>query len=120
MKMKKFLILFLVGVGLSLTAQAKDAKCKITLNNQVIVNNTCSFSPIDGDGSFVLSGKYGLYQDIQAFKVVLMDKGTAKTYARGENDDWNEWGRVVRSKSQPACWNGKMRSTRYQICAFAK
>ena len=55
--MKKFLMMILVGAGLSMAAQAKDAKCKITLNNQVVVNNTCSFSPIDGDGSFILSGK---------------------------------------------------------------
>ena len=120
MKMKKFLMLFLIGAGLSVSAQAKDAMCKITLNNQMVVNNTCSFSPIDVDGSFVLSGKYGLYEDIQAFKVVLIDKGIAKSYVSGEDGTWNGWGKAIRSKSQPACWNGKIGSTRYQICAFAK
>ena len=118
--MKKILMMILVGAGLSMAAQAKDAKCKITLNNQVVVNNTCSFSPIDGDGSFILSGKYGLYEDIQAFKVVLINKGVAKTYVSGEDGDWNDWGKAIRSKSQPACWNGKTGSTRYQVCAFAK
>lgn len=119
--MKKSLMLFLVGVGLSTAVQAKDAKCKITFNNEVVVNNSsCSFSSIDGDGSFILNSKYGFYADIEAFKVEIIDKGVARTYVSGGDGTWNDWGKAIRSKSQPACWNGKAGSTKYQICAFAK
>jgi hypothetical protein len=114
MKKTLTLSLLIACAAFSSSAFAKDAKCKITLNNEVVVNGTCSFKLIGNDGSFVLSGKHGLYQDIEAFKVQMMSKDAAKVYAVGYDGDSNNWGKTTRSKSNPACWKGKT----YQICVM--
>lgn len=114
--MKKTLTLsaLIACAAFSSSAFAKEVKCKITLNNEVVVNGTCTFKPIGNDGSFRLSNKHGLYQDIEAFKVQMMGNDAAKVYAVGYDGDSNDWGKAIRSKSNPACWKGKV----FQICAM--
>ena len=119
--MKKFLTLLLVGAGLSMAAQAKDAKCKIVFGDEWLINDTCTFTSINGDGSFILSGERGFYNEIQAVKIVLKDKDVANMFI-SDNGTWKNWGKAIRSKSQPACWSGKPTKMRtsYQICVYAK
>ena len=118
--MKKMIMLLLIaGVACSTSAFAKDVICKVTLDNQVIVNETCKFIPFKDNGSFWLTGENGLFQDIESFKVQITGDGVAKVYAEGSGEELNYWGKATRSKSAPACWNG-YGYAKYQICAYAK
>ena len=113
-------MLLVMGAACSTSAFAKDVICKITLDNLVIVNETCKFIPFNGDGSFWLTGKVSsLYEDIQSFKVQITGEGMAKVYAEDAGEELNYWGKASRSKSVPACWNG-YGYAKYQICVYAK
>lgn len=116
-KMKKTYIVSMIiaCVAFSTSAFAKDAKCRITLDGVLTDNDNCNFTPIKNDGSFRLSSSY---QDVAAYKVTLTGKGVAKVYIEDLNGVSHYNGTAVRSKSDPACWNGNTRDLK--ICAYAK
>lgn len=43
-------------------AQAKTAKCELTVDGQKLIDGKCEFTPIgDGDGSFIITGDNGYF-----------------------------------------------------------
>ena len=111
--MMRFICATLLIIGTTGTARAetgRPASCLFVVKGQEVIRGECLFTPVDSDGSFMISGYNG-----QFFATVLMaSKGIAEGY-------WNEQpyaghahtplGTLVRND---ACWANDLAS----VCAW--
>lgn len=116
------LVSFAAVFGVSNAANAKSAKCDISLNNgkKGEYKGPCDFDPLSG-GSFMVTmprPKKIFFANINAINVYVGDyAGLPKdqallTYNVGAITI--DYGQLFRSKSKPACWVNQV----HRICVY--
>lgn len=117
---KRLLICMMVGLLGVAHAAPKVATCKITLGNEIAYKGKCLFDPYEG-GSFTLKPIKGeaLFDEITLIDVYITSQRRAEVKSHTLHETLGKFsmsidGSAVRSKSQPACWNGSY----FQICAW--
>jgi hypothetical protein len=84
---------------------SRDAECLLVVEGQEFIRGRCSFTPIDTDGSFILSGLNGKY-----FAYVVIDQpGQAGGYWNGE-----PYAGHAHAPLEDACWVNDIAS----VCAW--
>lgn len=118
--MKKFLMLFLIGAGLSVSAQAKDAKCWVVIDDGQGGSHasSCNFRSVGPNGSFEVSA-YGRKMLVPLFKIRtatvhinLSDPNSGTLYFNGNTR------KPIRVTRVGACWGES--DTTNTVCAYAK
>lgn len=118
--MKKFLMLLLAGAALSTNVYAKDAKCRVIVDDGPEGSHTsnCNFRLVGPDGSFEVSA-YGRKMLVPLFKIRtatvhinLSDPNSGTLYFNGNTR------KPIRVTRVGACWGES--DTTNTVCAYAK
>jgi hypothetical protein len=98
-------------------ADARDASCIVQSAGKVVLNQTCDFQPLDGNGSFSLSSRRSkqdvLFPDVAVLSVTIIKPGTAEVRGLTKDGINSRWGEARRSTKDGACWEGGD----FRICA---
>lgn len=121
--MKQSLMLFLIGAGLSMTAQAKEVRCDVVVDNGQggSYSGKCEFKPVSGrnDGSFTLAPSKGKKMLVPYLKIssvtVLIDRNVKSKAVLFYNGDRSSIATVYRNG---ACWSEDEYTN--NVCAYAK
>lgn len=122
--MKKLIMMFLLGVGVITNSYAKDARCTVSEDGQMIFNGPCSFKALDGDGSFSISSRVKgkpLYQQVYVLEATMLQRNQVMidedvTLRDGYSHDV-KWGTAVRSLRDRSCWRADDGNS-FEICAY--
>ncbi|WP_241735312.1 hypothetical protein [Cyanobacterium stanieri] len=95
-------------------AEAKEANCVISSNNQVVFRDKCNFNQFGGNGSFWIESKSGLIAGRESISVYIISPGVAEVSGLTTAGINSRWGTARRSPSDRACWVG----SDFRICAY--
>lgn len=116
--MVPFLIAALVaGIAVVPPAQAKIARCVVTVEDRLIMNGPCNFQAEGGDGSFSLGAvnpRAWLAPEVGSLALWVSKPGHAEVFVVAERA--SRWGAARRSRNDKACWIG--RAGFFKICAY--
>lgn len=88
----------------------RDADCLLVIEGQEIIRGRCSFTPLDTDGSFTITGLNGKY-----FAYVLMEgQGKAQGYWNGTPYAGHAHDPLGPLTREDACWVNETAS----VCAW--
>ena len=89
---------------------SRPAECLLVVEGQELIRGRCSFTPIDANGSFILSGLNGKY-----FAYVMVDQpGQAEGYWNGEPYAGHAHAPLGPLSREDACWVSDTAS----VCAW--
>jgi hypothetical protein len=117
MKLLFLLIVAIVGMAVASPAQAKTARCVVTVEGRTMMNGPCKFQREDGEGSFSLSAvnpRAWLTFEVSSLALSVTEPGLAEVFVVGERA--SRWGTARRSKADKACWIGS--AGNFKICAY--
>ncbi len=117
MKAIFFLAAILGGMTLMSPAQARPARCLVTVEKRVLLNHMCDFRPEGKDGSFSLGSldpKGKLAPDLGSLSLSVTRPGLAQVFV--VDDRASQWGPARRSKIDRACWVGH--NGDFKICVY--
>ena len=111
--MRPLIAVLLVLVPAAAVAEVdvtRDADCLMVIEGQELIQGRCAFTPIDTDGSFILTGLNGKY-----FAYVVMDRpGVAEGYWNGTPYAGHAHAPLGTLRREDACWVNDIAS----VCAW--
>lgn len=115
-KPRKALIALLMTAALfPLAAEGKNARCVIKQDGAIAYSGSCDFQ-IGAGGSFGIRSLDAkpILPRITDISVFIISPGVADVRGLTTDGINSRWGTAIRSKVDPACWQG----SDFEICAY--
>ncbi len=101
----------------SVTAEARDARCRIYEGNRLSIDKICDFQPEGRNGSFSITGRGGrgeIMPGISFITISVIAPGIAEVRGLTRGGINSRWGEFRRSRRDRACWT----DARTRICVY--
>ena len=120
--MKRILttVFLIICAAFASSAFAKDARCKVIIDNEIKFNGACAFKSLGKDGSFAIAHRNPtklILWDAKELWIRIEQKNVAELASVEPNDHFHRWGvTLIRSTRDRACWENE--NSGISICAY--